>query len=422
MITIPLGETFCKKYNQENKTNYTPKEIFCKVLAPLAFENNKAYLIDMGNTPIGQRTKTSKDSLEVAVQKFCDKLENETDFHGLMTSTRVYGGCCEQSSTNCGTTYANINDNLYFDVNERYNSFNGMFFQLCVNGFNVCINNENLIWLLFESMKEYRNYLDYNLRSGDNEKFKKNKLLSWNTCYLYRKIINNEDCVNYDTFMNINGEIISSQCPNFLCVLISLMKMGIQIPYIQLHKIGQQNVTCPVIHVSIPAMTNLYNVYSTLLATDFNVTDISLFNKLFGDSIIHAVIQTGAITPHLIKQTILDNNDRNIIKYKQEIINCFMTTEDKTIAKEFGNLMLQCDKASGNITIKTQVNNVFASKKFYWLQKSIISLLEICKKQYTDTLPDFKNVFEYMSDIEPNEQDRFNNIMAYAELVYKQYV
>ena len=40
MNTIKAGKLFCKKYNEYNNTNYTPKEIFVNVIAPLLFNDD----------------------------------------------------------------------------------------------------------------------------------------------------------------------------------------------------------------------------------------------------------------------------------------------------------------------------------------------------------------------------------------------
>ena len=49
MITIKTGKIFCDRYNQENGTNLSPKEIFCEIIAPMAFKSNK-HLINITNS------------------------------------------------------------------------------------------------------------------------------------------------------------------------------------------------------------------------------------------------------------------------------------------------------------------------------------------------------------------------------------
>ena len=158
MITIRTGELFVEKYNEEMKTNFTPKAIF-SMLAEKAFKDVNRHMINWTNSKFFQMLTKKKYTFEQALEEFCNDLENIN--YGVETSINVYGGCGVPKKGQKGlpTTEFNYCDNLHFTIDERYCSFIGSFFQIGVQNFVTVINNKNIIWELYHSFNEYYKFI-----------------------------------------------------------------------------------------------------------------------------------------------------------------------------------------------------------------------------------------------------------------------
>lgn len=405
MITIKLGKLFCKRYNKENGTSLSPKEIFTTVMAPLVWDDEE-YLFWNTNDPFAQRkcSKTNTDTFKDALDKFCARVESE-EYFGLMTTGKVYGGCAEVGNKKPQSTYCLINDNLYFDIDDRYNSFIGMLLQVCVSGgFNVCLYNEDIVWLLFESMKEYRNYIN------NNDGVVGRKLSTWNGQYIVSKLINGR--IDTNEFASEDGKIKTITITR---LLIALAKGEHDIKMLGIHNIGQTNITGPMVVVETEPVRNLYKFYNILME-DNSVGDVKLFDEMFGGNLIYRFIENGAITNGIItdrfvyalKNDKLKQKDFNTIEKKIKLIESIMTKESKEISTELGELVAKC-KRNTNKTLSSELNNVFSSKNATQL---INSIMQLCDSSKSD-IEDFDKVIDYMTN--EMSRDEFVTILCHAK-------
>lgn len=410
MITIKLGKIFCKRYNKENGTSYSPKEIFTNVMAPLAWCDNE-YLFCNTNDPFYQikcgkdeeKKTVTKEKYESALNKFCDRVESD-DFYGLMTTGKVYGGCVEVTDKKPKSTYCLVNDNLNFNLDDRYNSFIGMLLQVCVSGgFNVCLYNEDVVWMLYESMKAYRDYIN------SNEGVEGRKLSTWNGNYIVSKINNGR--VDTNEFTDETGKMKTISITR---LLIAMAKGKYNINHFGVHKIGKTNITCPMILVQTEPVRNLFKFYTTLVSGG-DINDVKLFDEMFGGNMIYKFIESGAVTNGIItdkfkyelKTDKLTKKDATTIEKKIKIIESIMTQESKVISTEFGELVAKCRKNT-NLTLTKETNAVFSAKNASQLINSIFSLCDASKSEVSD----FEKVIEYMTN--DMSKDEFTTILCHA--------
>ena len=80
MISIEIGKIFCKLYNRENKTNFSAREIFRQVIAPILFDfNNKKLLINWTNSKffINYIKDWTNEGFNKCLNDFCELVESE---------------------------------------------------------------------------------------------------------------------------------------------------------------------------------------------------------------------------------------------------------------------------------------------------------------------------------------------------------
>lgn len=413
MITIRLGKIFCDKYNKENGTSLSPKEIFRGVIAPLVWKG-KEFLFYVSNDKFAQLVSHKKDTIkeyEKTLDEFCESVESDNKFN-LMTSLNVYGGCAVFDGTEVPSTYCLINDNIYFSVDERYQSFIGMCFQVCVDGFNVCVYDENFIWLVFEGLKCYREFLD------TNDKIEGRQLLKWSGLYISQKV--STGIIDPNEFFNISkkGEYTMKESIHITRLMVCLSKFGVYPKFFGISSVGRTNISFPMIMVNTGATRNLFRFYD-IVSKDVEIEDIKLFDSVFGDNIIWEVVENGALTQNIITKRIVkylkDEKIKGTFSIKEKIINSIMKKEDKQIAEELASLVVKCHKASGNKTIKSELEDLWSSRTENRFIKSVISL---CNSSCVDE-SDFSNIIEYIiGDEMGGDRDRLSLILSVAKFKF----
>lgn len=410
MITIRLGKIFCDKYNKENGTSLSPKEIFRGVIAPLVWKGRE-FLFYVSNDSFAQLVSHKKDTIkeyEKTLDTFCENVETDNKFN-LMTSLNVYGGCADFDGKKVPSTYCLINDNIYFTIDERYQSFIGMCFQVCVDGFNVCVYDEDFVWLVFEALKCYREFLD------SNDTIEGRQLLKWSGHYVSQKITNG--VVDPNDFFNITkkGKCVMKESIHITRLMVCLSKLGVCPKFFGISIAEKTNTSLPMIMVNTGATRNLFRFYD-IVSKDVDIEDVKLFDSVFGDDIIKEVIENGALTQNIITKRIVnylkDEKIKGTISIKEKIIDSIMKSEDKQIAEELASLVIKCYKASGNKTIKPELENLWGSRTVNWFIKSIMSL---CETSCVDE-SDFSNVVEYVTcDDMTGDRERLLLIVTVAK-------
>lgn len=413
MITIRLGKIFCDKYNKENGTSLSPKEIFRGVIAPLVWKGRE-FLFYVSNDSFAQLVSHKKDTIkeyEKTLDTFCENVETDNKFN-LMTSLNVYGGCVDFDGKKVPSTYCLINDNIYFTIDERYQSFIGMCFQVCVDGFNVCVYDEDFVWLVFEALKCYREFLD------SNDTIEGRQLLKWSGHYVSQKITNG--VVDPNDFFNITkkSKCVMKESIHITRLMVCLSKLGVCPKFFGISSVGQTNTSLPMVMVNTGAIRNLFRFYD-IVSKDVDIEDVKLFDSVFGGDIIVEAIENGALTQNIITKHIVeylkDEKIKGTVSIKEKIINSIMKKEDKQIAEELASLVVKCHKASGNKTIKSELEDLWSSRTENRFINSVISL---CDSSCVDK-SDFSNIIEYViGDEMSGDRDRLSLILSVAKFKF----
>lgn len=381
MITIKTGKIFCDRYNQENGTNLSPKEIFCEIIAPMAFKSNK-YLINITNSKfftflddINKGKKVIEDFEEV-LDDFCTELEKCNN--GLMTTMNVFGGCAlPKSEKKEKTTMCLYNTNIYFNIDERYCSFIGAFFQLQFGSHFVAINDSDFIWKLWNGIKIYKEYIECgDLLTKDKQ------INTWNTLYA---LYNNDD--NYDVNNIITNELKEGGLSTEKNDFVTLMKIiyPLNIKYFETEAFGKLNTTSGVITLNPVKFRREYeyieSIFSDVENKKFNYKG---YYDIFGGDIFYKMLQYGAISNklHSVQQKWFNLTDNEIKRNKKNInyilkyLNFTMTQETIELAKKFVDTIKDQGNKQKKLNYSYEMDNLLKSSTPTYMNKNLIKLID----------------------------------------------
>lgn len=352
MNTIKSGKLFCDKYNSVNKTQLSPKEIFSGIIAPILFYGEK-HLTLWANSSwfsffVSKKNKFSDENFKLVLDNFCTQIED--DSYNVMTSCNVFGGCAIPQLKQ--TTMFCYSDNLYFNIDERYYSFIGAAFAFQCEGWYVIVNNTDLIWKLFEGIKQYRKIID------ENSHLYGNQLYAWNSAYL-TSIVRKDKVSNIiDEFftqkdskgfkININPHI------NFINFLFYISKLTNNLRYISVFRLDKTNTTCGEILINLDYVKRMSDMYKKVYKEpheNFNPAD---FNRSISKNInLKLAVEIGSVYEGFL-------NPLNPIyeklfeeKFKLKFIEFIMSDNEKELAKSFAqNLKNIVSESKTNIHIE----------------------------------------------------------------------
>ena len=404
MNTFKCGKLFCEKYNEVNNTDFTAKEIFCNVIAPLLFYG-KIHLVNWTNSKFfnylkmlnKNKVQLNQETFNNVVNDFCTEVEN--DKYNVMTTMNVFCGCAIPKIEDDGqTTMFCYSDNLYFDYNERYYTFIGSIFSFQCEGWNIIINDKEIIWQTYLGIIEYRRELERNTNLNDKQVY------AWNTAYLFAKINNEQTSYIIDEFykkdkLEINDKI------NFFNFIFLINKLKKNISVIELFRNGQYNNTCGVILINFEYVRRISELYKQLYAEvneDFRYAD---FNKAMGykQKLIYKAIENGAIYKGFFNP-LKDVSDIKKNKFKQKYIELIMTDNEKKLAEEFAKTLKTIKKKS---KINIHEDELFREKNLRTFTQKLINI---------DTNEVFEKVIEHLFNIKDKEQ--IYNFLVYSEFKF----
>lgn len=366
MISIEIGKIFCKLYNRENKTNFSAREIFRQVIAPILFDfNNKKLLINWTNSKffINYIKDWTNEGFNKCLNDFCELVESEKG--GLMDSLKVYGGCASPYDTQSKkykyipqTTSFCYEENQYFSTEERYYSWIGSAFLISCNGFYIAIEDETYVKKMYESIKAYHDVLI------NNADLKDKQLQTWNTLYFYATFNKH----NVDTIVEnyCDGNALKSTI-SFEHIVFTISKYLPEVKYINVESYGQMNVTCGAILINTDYTDKIADILEKIYKDIEGNDDFSKFSfsKSFGGkNLLLKAIESGCIYNGFfdpIKNINFDKISKSklLIKY----IETIMTEKDKELANNFVNAIKEEKKRGGKTTknLKFEVSTM-ASK------------------------------------------------------------
>ena len=415
MITIRSGELFVEKYNEENGTNLTPKEIFC-MLAEKAFKGGrhmvfwynskfKYYLDDYNKFLKGQK---EEPSFEDALNCFCDELENNNC--GVETLTNVYGGCAIPNVGDMQTTEFNYCDNLHFSIDERYCSFIGSFFQILVGNFATVINNKEIIWLMYKSFNEYYDFICKNEVVADKQ------LPTWNGCYFYQEIMKRREFIVNKKLNNNKVNTI-----NFLEYLEAVSKLdNIKMSNMMFENFGQTNITCGCITLDINNVKGWFNIFERIIANDDEEFDIEKYCKLFNkENLLRVCMEFGEVTSNMIDPLFdlkkrMKNNEfsgKDKIKFLKEYLKLIMSEKEINMAKDFGSFLAESSKSKKLYSFKSELEAIFSSKKNTDLGNNLIAFCDKANVPYNEGVP-YEVITYFAND---KSKDKFMEFLMYTK-------
>ena len=415
MNTRKLGKLFCDAYNEKHGTNLSPKEIFTDVIIPIVFTPDGRYLLNLTNSKffnyakLLSKGKVTEDDFQQVIDDFC--AEVESDNGGLMDSLKIYGGCAVPYDTQKkkytpaeATTMFCYNENLYYDIDERYYSWIGANFVLNCNGFSIIVNNKDFVTVLWESVKAYRTFLD------ENEDVKSKQIQMWNEIYICQKYGTNPDGI-YDIRNNFvkNGALTCGF--GFSNILFIIAKYFPTVKYIETQNIGQANTTTGAIVLDLPVIRRQADVFKHIyedIGEDFTKFD---YNSIFGGNLLFKAIECGSVHKDLInpiyeywnrKETKLGS------KFNKAYIELIMKTERKQMVKDLVDVIETEKKA-----LKKNFNkNLLDTLKSARNRGAFIVALKNVKTELKTDNEIFDQVVEYLVSDECTSED-FNIFSAY---------
>ena len=416
MNTRKLGRLFCQVYNEEHGTNLSPKEIFLDVIIPLVFTPDGRYLMNLTNSKffnyakLLDKGKVTENDFQQVIEDFCAEVESNKG--GLMDSMKIYGGCAVPYDTQNNkkyvptneTTMFCYNENIYYDVDERYCSWIGANFVLNCNGFNVIVNNIDFVRVLWESLQAYRVFLN------ENEDVKPRQIQMWNEIYLCQKYGTNPNGI-YDIRNNFlkNGALTCDF--GFSNILFIIAKHFRSIKYVEVQNIGQTNITAGAIMLDIPVIRRQSEVFRHVyesIGEDFNTFD---YNSIFGGNLLFKAIECGSVHKDLV-DPIFEYWDRKenkfSRKFKKEYIELIMNTEAKKMVKDLVEVI-----STENKSLKKNLNkNILDAIKTARSKGAFILSLKNLKMELKSNNEVFDNVVEYIVSDDCTNED-FNIFSAY---------
>lgn len=181
MITVSIGRTFLKAYNQKYNQNLSAKEFFEQEYFELFF-NHPKYLQWPTNSPFVQMKKGQKPHLLESE----DRLEKLENLHSKISAgekdASIAIGFPASEVKEFATTSGLITDiDLTFESEEIYLSWIGSGLSIGVaGGFSILFDQPDILLKTYEGWKIYRQFLN----DPTLEKLAGNKITSWNGQWL----------------------------------------------------------------------------------------------------------------------------------------------------------------------------------------------------------------------------------------------
>lgn len=408
MLTIRAGKLFVDKYNLENNSKLSPKEVF-RVLCEKVFTKDKKgrLLVHWNNTKFDEKQKKNGD-FNNRFKLFCSCVEDSK--YGLETMTNVYCGCAYPTNPHreAPTTEFCFCDNLHFTNDERYFSFIGAILSVRIGSWQSIIEDSEVLWVIFkEAIDSYREELN-----GD-DKLKGNQLETYNGCFLYyyylRKMQGrgvSQDEVRGDVHEKFltkdKDKYTTISFRTYIDLLVNLIEDDASrkdvLSILKIWSNSQTNSSSGILTIenfdSLVSYTQLYrNIYKSLDGKDLSRTFCTRYldSRLLSDALENGGIYDKMVDPLNANISRMDSIDK---KFITNIICMRMTKEEMTMAEKLCEYLkgLKGRKNKYGYSIDDILSN---SKPTVWVDK-FNDFLEKIKAEREDWMIDI--VKHFLSD------------------------
>lgn len=429
MITTLIGKTFLKAYNERYKAEYEAKEFFEDVFFELLF-NHPKYLQWVTNSPFVQMRKGQKvyslttDERNEKLSDFFDKVETlDPD------ASFAIGFPAAETKTFASTSGLVSDLVIETDEEEVYCSWFGGALGIGVaGGYNILLDESDILLEIFEGWKYYRKYLN----DPTLEKLRGNQVNSWNGQWLTYKLGKHfrDDFLFRDLtdegIFKVTDSLIEVDTVEWSNLFFSLSnKLPNKTLSAYIYSLGQTNKTIGFIPIHLKSGKRLVDVNKQLYdSTD--TFDSKEFQALFGRHIKRAC-ELGSIGLQALRPKGLTkyfNNTKNFsFNKEQDLINyqsykiwlTAMMTKNKDEITDYtmgmATLILRYRSIAKGTTGRNLIENELfaASSKRYFLE----ALSSMIKDLEGDDLEALKKLRDEVHLMTNEEFVYFNTLLKF---------
>lgn len=255
MYTSYIGKKFLKLYNERNKVNLTPKDFFDDIQFPLFFDDKRHFMHVHGSSFFQKVGKDYNQKEKESIYRL-NRLHNDIYSKKISGSTYV-GYAAEQITATTSGQVSGIN--YLIDEDEIYSSWIGAGLGLGVEGrFVFLIDNDEIIWHIYEGWQYYRKYLNQTPIIKDKE------IEYWNSWWLIHALSSSYNLKAPEESFNINhntsaGETrISKKTWSEVLISISRKHYTENKIVIYAYQLDKTNTTLGFINVFLKNVHELY--------------------------------------------------------------------------------------------------------------------------------------------------------------------
>lgn len=269
MYTAHIGKHFVEIYNRKENSNLTAKEFFETVYFPLFYDNSR-YLQHIGNAPFAQlfnqHKNTDPEARKSKLAEVISKIEEFTENKNRLPDMSFAVGATSKDMMLGQVT----NLLLPFDADHIYGSWIGSGLGIGVKSgdkanLEFVIDEEEILWCLYEGWQEYRKYLDQTPVVKDKQ------IETWNGHWLQYKLSNKEN--NYflpieTQKKKVNGEtieILSIQSSTWVELFYSLSnRFPLTVFTASVFGLGKMNTTMGFVRFNLQSIGKPFQIYQQL--------------------------------------------------------------------------------------------------------------------------------------------------------------
>lgn len=317
MYTSHIGKQFLDTYNRTMNKNFTSREFFEKEYFPLFFDHAK-YLQSPANTPLFQliarrQTQSAKARKEMLEQVHAKIAAFVAGAAPLPEMSYAIG---YPSADLMGTTSGQVsNQALPLEGDDMYSSWFGSALGIGIEGgLNILVDNADLMLLLYEGWKIYREHVEQN--EGID-----NKIDTWNSIWLVHRLSDSFNPKYPAKFQSVSPgkkEEAVMQRPPWTRIIFALSKM---FPKSRLnaytYSFGQMNKTVGFIQLSLQEVTRLSQIYQAvfgkmqLLKDTTKLAEVYEAQRGFNFACESGVIGLRALEPKGLRKFMPGHSDKN---------------------------------------------------------------------------------------------------------------
>lgn len=305
MYTSYIGKKFLELYNERQKTAYTPEQFFDEVFFELFF-NDESHLMHVGNSPFFQKPKEA--DVQIHGSKSLAQLANlKSNIQNDVPNMSIYVGASAKDIG--GTTSGQVSSiAIAVDSDEMYASWIGEALATGVNGgFVMLIDNDEILWNLYNGWKYYRKYL------SQTPNIKDKQIETWNGQWLCHSLSKNFDENYPEDNLNIEAENVQGKLAiptiKWTSVILYLSR---KFPNSQMtayaYNLSQTNTTLGFINLYLKEIHEIYEMQDQLILesdkTILSDLDIGKFEPFyyFKDACAFGTIGLKALEPAKLRE------------------------------------------------------------------------------------------------------------------------